>query len=303
MECGGEREEDKENSYALSAEQADTDRALRQLFGTAIANRYIDFCQLCSGRLPLKVSRPLAGHALRELDSLIRGVLAASMDALAQENEQRAKRRAEALRVLKDMKFDEETRQRAEKALKPQFNHRTQIEKIVKQLGLAPNGDIAKLWIELTKASRPGSRPPSKLPDVVAEPGPITRAPVSGLFLARPRTSCRYACRKRPPVAKCWTVNVRTDRLIENGGHRMIRGAVIAFALLLTGCGGGGGSVIQSSVFAQPEVIYHSSNNIGVTYFDAGVQASFNEHGAMEFGRSTINACFGLLETQSRFPK
>ena len=74
------------------------------------------------------------------------------MDALAQEDEEQAKKRAEALRVLKEMKFDEETRQRAEKALKPQFNHRTQIEKIVKQLGLAPNGDIAKLWIELTKA-------------------------------------------------------------------------------------------------------------------------------------------------------
>jgi hypothetical protein len=145
-------EEDKDDSYALFAEQADTDRALRQLFGTAIADRYVDFCRLCSGRLPLKVSRPLAGHALRELDSLIRSVLAASMDALAQEDEQQAKKRAEALGALKDMKFDEETLQRAEKALKPQFNHRTQIEKIVKQLGLAPDGDIAKLWIELTKA-------------------------------------------------------------------------------------------------------------------------------------------------------
>ena len=28
-------------------------------------------------------------------------------------------------------------------------------------------------------------------------------------------------------------------------------------AALLTGCGGGG-SIVQSSVFAQPEVIYHS---------------------------------------------
>lgn len=74
------------------------------------------------------------------------------MDALAQEDQQQAQKRADALLVLKEMKFDEETRQRAEKALKPQSNHRTQIEKIVKQLGLAPNGDIAKLWIELTKA-------------------------------------------------------------------------------------------------------------------------------------------------------
>jgi|SRR5580692_11650505 hypothetical protein len=42
----------------------------------------------------------VAGHALRELDSLIRGVLAASMDALAQEDEQQAKKRAEALRAF-----------------------------------------------------------------------------------------------------------------------------------------------------------------------------------------------------------
>ena len=146
-------EEDKPDFEALSAEQADTDRLVRRLFGTAIADRYVDFCRLCSGRLPLKVSRPLAGHALRELDSSIRSVLAAPMDALPQEDEQQVKRRADALRTLKDMKFDEETLQRADQALKPKLSHRTQIERIVKQLGLAPDGDVAKLWIELTKAT------------------------------------------------------------------------------------------------------------------------------------------------------
>ncbi|WP_180490099.1 hypothetical protein, partial [Escherichia fergusonii] len=45
------------------------------------------------------------------------------------------------------------TLQRAENALKPRLNHRTQIERIVKQLGLAPDGDVAKLWIELTRAT------------------------------------------------------------------------------------------------------------------------------------------------------
>lgn len=144
-------EEDDGGSDALFAEQADTDRALRQLFGTAIADRYVDFCRLCSGRLPLRVSRPLAGHALRELDSLIRSVLAAPMEALPQEDEHQAKKRAAALNALKDMEFDEATLQRTERALKPQLNHRTQIEKIVKQLGLAPDGDIAKLWFELTR--------------------------------------------------------------------------------------------------------------------------------------------------------
>jgi hypothetical protein len=37
----------------------------------------------------------VAGHALRELASLIRGVLASSMDALAQEDEQQAKKCAD----------------------------------------------------------------------------------------------------------------------------------------------------------------------------------------------------------------
>lgn len=145
--------EDKDEAYALSAEQADTDRALRQLFGTAIADRYVDFCHLSSGRFPLRVSRPLAGHALRELDSSIRSVLAVPMDAAAQEDETQAAQRAEALRALKDMKFDEATLQRAEKALRPKFNHRRQIERIVKRLGLAPSGDVAKHWIELSKAA------------------------------------------------------------------------------------------------------------------------------------------------------
>ena len=147
------REEEQPDFEALSAEQADTDRLVRRLFGTAIADRYVDFCRLCSGRLPLKVSRPLAGHALRELDSSVRSVLAAPMNALPQEDEQQVKRRADALRTLKDMKFDEETLQRADQALKPKLSHRTQIERIVKQLGLAPDGDVAKLWIELTKAT------------------------------------------------------------------------------------------------------------------------------------------------------
>jgi hypothetical protein len=149
------KEDDKLAFDALSAEQADTNRLVRQLFGTAVADRYVDFCLLCSGRLPLKVSRPLAGHALRELESSIRSVLAAPMGALPQEDEQQAKKRQEALRVLKDMKINQETLQRVDKELKPRLNHRTQIEKILKQLGLAPDGDIAKLWIELTKTTGP----------------------------------------------------------------------------------------------------------------------------------------------------
>jgi hypothetical protein len=65
----------------------------------------------------------------------------------------RSGRRPDAHELFKDIKFDEETLQRADNALKPRLNHRTQIERIVKQLGLAPDGDVAKLWIELTRAT------------------------------------------------------------------------------------------------------------------------------------------------------
>ncbi len=145
-------EQDKANPLGLSEEQADTDRLLRQLLGTAIADRYVDFCRLSSGRLPLIVSRPLAGHALRELDSLIRSVLAVPMDARAEDDDQQEEARQDAQRILKDMGFDDEAIKRAGDALKPRFSHRTQIERIVTRLGLAPDGDIAKLWIELNKA-------------------------------------------------------------------------------------------------------------------------------------------------------
>jgi hypothetical protein len=145
-------EQDEADPLGLSEEQADTDRLLRQLLGTAIADRYVDFCLLSSGRLPLIVSRPLAGHALRELDSLIRSVLAVPMDARAEDDDQGEEARRNAQRVLKDMGFDDEAVRRAGDALKPRLSHRTQVERIVTRLGLAADGDIAKLWIELNNA-------------------------------------------------------------------------------------------------------------------------------------------------------
>jgi hypothetical protein len=133
----------------LSPEQADTDRVLRRLLGTAVADRYADFCRLAAGTLPLTVSRPLAGHALRELDSLIRHVLAVPMDAIVAEDTAQEGLRADALKALKTIGFDEHALQRAENALKPRSSHRQQIKRIVERLGLAPDGDIAGDWIAL----------------------------------------------------------------------------------------------------------------------------------------------------------
>jgi hypothetical protein len=51
-------QQDEADPLGLSEEQADTNQLLRQLLGTAIADRHVDFCRLSSGRLPLIVSRP-----------------------------------------------------------------------------------------------------------------------------------------------------------------------------------------------------------------------------------------------------
>lgn len=145
-------EQDRADPLGLSEEQADTNRLLRQLLGTAIADRYVDFCRLSSGRLPLIVSRPLAGHALRELDSLIRSVLTVPLEARAADTDEQKTMRRDARRMLKKMGFDDAAVQRAGDELGPRLSHRAHIERIVSRLGLAPDGDIAKLWIELNDA-------------------------------------------------------------------------------------------------------------------------------------------------------
>jgi hypothetical protein len=137
--------QDQTDLSSLSVEQVDTDRLIRQLLGTAVADRYVDFCRLASGTLPLIVSRPLAGHALRELDSLVRHVLATPMDARAPDNAEEAKCRREARVKLKEMGFDELVLQRVEKALMPRYSHKKQIQQIVGRLGLTPDGDIVAI--------------------------------------------------------------------------------------------------------------------------------------------------------------
>jgi hypothetical protein len=124
----------------LSPEQTQTGSLLRQLLGNAIANRYLDFCKLANGAIPLHATRPLAGHALRELESLLRQVLAAPLDAVAPDDPDEKRRRQKALKALKvEFDYDEESLQRAQKALRPSLSHRKQILRIVDRLGFAPD--------------------------------------------------------------------------------------------------------------------------------------------------------------------
>jgi hypothetical protein len=71
------------NTFDLSPERQQTADLLQRLLGSAIASRYVDFCRLSAGAFALNVSRPLAAHALRELDSMLRGALEVPMEARA----------------------------------------------------------------------------------------------------------------------------------------------------------------------------------------------------------------------------
>ena len=142
--------EDPANSFELSLEQRDTAKLLNGLLGQAIAARYEDFCRLSSGACALNVSKPMAAHALRELDSMLRNVLAIPMGAVPVEDGGFQEQLEAARKQLKAIEFDDHAIERAITALEPRLKHKAQIQKICTQLGLAGDGDIATKWIALT---------------------------------------------------------------------------------------------------------------------------------------------------------
>lgn len=119
------------------------------MLGKAITDRYADFCRLSAGAFELNVARPIAAHALRELDSMLRRVLEVPMDAKAAESQDDAEKVEKAKQELIALGFDEAAIQRASSALKPRFSHKNQIRKIVTRLGLSPDGDVANCWTSL----------------------------------------------------------------------------------------------------------------------------------------------------------
>ncbi|QBQ95927.1 hypothetical protein [Paraburkholderia pallida] len=143
----------REDESDLSEEQRDTTNLLSHLLGQAFADRYVDFCRLVGEKISLRVSRPLAAHALREFESSLRQTLTTVTDARQvfsvseQENLQRA---AQELAVLG---FDDTAIRRALKALPNRRNHRDEILGIIGWLGLPLDGDVAGSWISLDKGA------------------------------------------------------------------------------------------------------------------------------------------------------
>jgi len=120
---------------------------IRDLLGKAVASRYADFCRLSAGMFALNASKPMAAHALRELDSMLRGILAAPMEAIAPQDPNEKTNQKEVRKRLKAIGYDDNAINRAIKELAPRTNHKEQIRKILERLGFDPNGDIAGLWI------------------------------------------------------------------------------------------------------------------------------------------------------------
>jgi hypothetical protein len=135
-----------EGRLPLPSEQTATAETLRLLLGTAVANRYLDFCQLVSGTLPLHTTLPLAAHALRELEALVRTVLAAPMDAVVAESPEAKLQRRKAVKSLKSFGYDDDVLQGVSGKLEPRVNHKQQIERICDRLGLDPDADVVVCW-------------------------------------------------------------------------------------------------------------------------------------------------------------
>jgi hypothetical protein len=67
----------------------------------------------------------------------------------------------------------------------------------------------------------------------------------------------------------------------------------------LIGCvsdGGNGtsGNILQSTVFAQPAVVYHTGDNLEVSYYNSGIQQSFNEAHAIELLKKECGGAFRI---------
>jgi hypothetical protein len=77
--------------------------------------------------------------------------------------------------------------------------------------------------------------------------------------------------------------------------------AAAALCAALGGCVSDGNSgsniaegIVQSTVFAQPAVVYHTGDNLEVSYYNGGIQQSFNERNAMELLKKECGGSFRI---------
>lgn len=69
------------------------------------------------------------------------------------------------------------------------------------------------------------------------------------------------------------------------------------FACQLAGCvsdGSGNNPLIQATVFKQASVVYHTGDNIEVTYYVGGIQHAINEQNAIELLKKECGGAFKI---------
>lgn len=141
-----------DESGNLTSEQQVTAKLLEELLGKTVADRYVDFCKLSAGALGLRVSIPMAAHALREMDSIFRETMEEFAGVNPAPSEDELKRQTEAAEALRKIGYDEDAIKRAVPRLQAPDSHKGAIRKIVVWLGLAEDGDIAKKWLAVSRA-------------------------------------------------------------------------------------------------------------------------------------------------------
>ena len=139
-------------TFDLSPEQQSTTSLIQRLLGKRIADRYVDFCRLAAGAFALRVSSPIAAHALRELESILRQTLEVPMEVAITPSQEEIDKIKKAKAHLQALGFNDDEVQRVADQLRPRLSHKEEIERIVTRLGLAPDGDIALAWKSISQA-------------------------------------------------------------------------------------------------------------------------------------------------------
>ncbi|MGO7708521.1 hypothetical protein ACC666_19305 [Rhizobium johnstonii] len=138
----------------LSPEQKETAELLLTLLGKAIADRYVDLCALSAGTMGLRVSRPVAAHALRELESLLRTILASPTDADANVTPEERQLQNQAISHLRKLGYNDSVLTQVRTALTPRVTHKALIRSILARLDLPTDGDVARLWFDITDINK-----------------------------------------------------------------------------------------------------------------------------------------------------
>src|ERR1700733_14051197 len=122
--------EEVPETFELSPEQQDTAALLKELLGQTMADRYIDVCRLSAGAFELRISAPVAAHAMREFESALRRILEVPMEAKVKQTAQEEERLTTAKKSLKELGFNNDAIAEAAKKLQSP-KHKDQIHKIV----------------------------------------------------------------------------------------------------------------------------------------------------------------------------